>query len=209
MKTFTITLIPLVLLMTVCKAQNDQKLVMEAFNNYKSAILEDKEQEAVKYVDSRTIKYYSSITDLVKNADSVLVNSLPVVDKLMVFTIRHRATKQEILSFDGKKLLVYAIQHGMVGKNSVANISIGEITINKQFAKGQVISGKEKSPYYFHFYKQEGQWKIDLTSLFHISTAAIKKIIADSGKSENDFLFMVLEGVSGTKPGPGVWKPTL
>ncbi|MFY7734196.1 MAG: hypothetical protein ACOVSR_11990, partial [Bacteroidia bacterium] len=80
--------------------KREEKLVIKAFENYKSAILNDKGEEAVKHVDSRTIKYYTDVLALVISADSAKVDSLSILDKLMVFSIRHRTTKNDILSFD-------------------------------------------------------------------------------------------------------------
>jgi hypothetical protein len=197
----------IVILTTSCDGQEDEaKLVKEAFDNYKSAILNDKGDEAVKYVDSRTIKYYQQIVDLVKNADSAEVVSLPLIDKLMVFSIRHRTSKEEILSFDGKGLLVYAIKSGMVGKNSVANNSIGEVSVDNNFAKGQFIANGQKAPFYFHFYKEDSKWKIDLTSIFSVSNMAVKKMIEESEQDENEFFFSLLENLTGEYPGKEIWK---
>lgn len=207
MMTKTINFLVLLLFLTTsCNGQKkEEKLVREAFDNYKSAILTDKGEEAVKFVDSRTIKYYNDILELVKNADSSQVTSLSLLDKLMVFSIRHRTSREDILSFDGKGLLVYAIKSGMVGKNSVANNSIGEITIDNNFAKGQFIAKGQKAPFYFHFYKEEEQWKIDLTSIFSVSTMAIKKMVDDNGQDENEYLFSLLEILTGKKPGQEIW----
>ena len=96
----------------------------------------------------------------------------------------------------------------MVGKNSVANHAIGEITINNDFAKGQFLANGQKTPLYFHFYKEARVWKIDLTSLFPISTVAFKKMADDSGQSQNEYLFSLLESVTGRKPGSDIWKPS-
>ena len=93
---------------------SEENLVKNSFDKYKTAILKDKGEEAVQFVDSRTIKYYSDILELVKSADSSKVETLTILDKLMVFSIRHRTSKQNILSFNGKSLLVYAIKSGMV-----------------------------------------------------------------------------------------------
>jgi hypothetical protein len=191
----------------MCMGQKkEEKLVRAAFDGYKSAILNNEGSEAVKHVDSRTIKYYSGILDLVKTADSAKIASLPLLDKLMVFSIRHRTSKDDILSFDGKGLLVYAIKSGMVGKNSVANNSVGEVTIDNNFAKGQFISLGQKAPFDFHFYKEEGQWKIDLTALFSVSTMAFQKMVEESGQEENEYLFSLLEIITRKKPGPEIWK---
>jgi hypothetical protein len=199
-------LIPLLILTTPCRGQGtEDNLVRQAFENYKSAILNDRGEEAVKYVDSRTIKYYADIIDLVKNADSTKVNSLSLLDKVMVFSVRHRTSREDILSFDGNGLFVYAIKSGMVGKNSVVNTSIGEVTMDNDFAKGQFIANGQKAPFYFHFYREDGQWKVDLTSIFSISTMAFKKMVQDSEQGENEFLFSLLEMMTGKKPGREIW----
>jgi hypothetical protein len=203
-----VTILTLIFSLAICcfGQKSEQKLVQKAFDNYKTAILNDKGDEDVKYVDSRTIKYYGEILELVKNADSATVNSLSLLDKLMVFTIRHKTSREDVLSFDGRGLLVYAIESGMVGKNSVANNSIGDVTIDADFAKGQFVANGQKTPLDFHFYKEEGHWKIDLTSIFAVSTMAFQKMAAESGQSENEYLFSLLEVLSGRKPGPEIWQ---
>jgi hypothetical protein len=187
--------------------KSEEKLVKTSFDNYKSAILNDKGEEAVKYVDSRTVKYYGDILDLVKTADSTQIESLSILDKLMVFSVRHRASKEDILRFDATSLIVYAIKSGMVGKNSVSNNAVGEVSIDNNFAKAQFLSRGKLTPYFFHFYKEEGLWKIDLTSLFPISTKAFQKMADDSGQEENEYLFYLLETLTGRQPGKEIWNP--
>jgi hypothetical protein len=184
---------------------DEKKLVREAFAGYKSAILNDKGEEAVKHLDSRTLKYYGDLAELTRTADSAKVNSLGLIDKLMVLTIRHRATREEILAFDGNSLLVYAIKNGMVGKNSVLNNTIGDVTVDQAFAKGVVVISGKPSPISMHFYKEEGNWKADITSLFPSSEIAFRQVIAESGQDENAFFFSVLEAISGSPVRPSVW----
>jgi hypothetical protein len=187
--------------------QSDEELVREAFENYKSSILNNNGNEAVKYVDSRTIEYYSHILDLVKNADSAKVESLPFLDRLLVLSIRHRTSKENILSLDGKGLLILAIENGMVGKSSVENNSIGKVTIDDSFARGQFVFNGQEEQIYFDFYKEDGQWKLDLTSLFPLSAQVLEQLIYEDGQDENEFLFTFLEMVTGKKPGAEIWQP--
>jgi hypothetical protein len=209
MPKFFLFFVTLFLFVTAAIGQkNEAAAVKASFDNYKSAILNDQGEQAVRQVDDRTIKYYDNILEKVKTADSATVESLSLLDKIMVFSIRHRASEAEILSFDGPKLLVYAIQKGMVGKNSVVNNTIGEVSISGTFAKGQLVVNGKKAPFYFHFYKEQGLWKVDLTSIFPVASVAFKNVVDNSGQSENDFLFSLLEILTGKKPGPEIWLPT-
>ena len=186
---------------------SDEEQVREAFDKYKSAILNDRGNEAVNYVDSRTLEYYSDILNQSISGDSATVDNLGIMDKLMVFSIRHRTSKEDILSFDGRQLLEYAIKEGMVGKNSVANNEIGEIKIENTFATGQLVSGGRPAPMYFHFYKEQNAWKIDLTSIFPVASMAFQRMADDSGQEENEYLFMLLEMITGKSPDRDIWQP--
>lgn len=181
--------------------------VKATFSNYKSAILNQKGEEAVNWVDSRTLKYYGDMLEVSKKADSLELDKLSILDKMMVLAIKHRTPTTDILSFDGKQMLAYAVKNGMVGKNSVANTEIGEIKIEGDFAQGQMINNGNEAPFYFHFYKENDSWKLDLTSLFSISAVTLNKVVADSGQPENEFIMYILEMVSGKKVSNAVWHP--
>ena len=192
---------------TVLAQTSDKTLVKKAFDRYKSAILNDRGDEAATLVDSRTIRYYTDILESVRNADSVTVESLSILDKLMVLVIRHKASKEEIRSFTGTSLLSYAVQNGMVGKSSVIDNTVGNVSVDRNFAKAEFISKGEKTDLFMQFYKESGQWKIDLTALFPASTFAFRKFADESGQSEDDFLFSILEMLTSRKPGREVWQP--
>lgn len=205
-KNITLLLIFVLNLSSLLGQNKDEKLVRKCYENYKSAILNDKGEKVIQFVDSRTIAYYTDILSKIKNADSIEVCNLSLMDRFLVFFIRHQATKSEILSFDGKGLLEYGLKKGMIGKNSVYYYTIGEVVIEETFAKGQLIDEGEITPFYFHFYKEPDVWKIDLTTIFSIRSAAFKTIQEESGKNENDYLFSLLEILTGRKPGNEIWK---
>ena len=206
-RALSILFLALIVLTSVAYGQKKQeKKVRKAFEGYKTAILNDKGEKAVDFVDSRTVSYYGRMAEQTRTADSLTLESMNILDKLMVFSIRQRATREEILSFDGRGLLIYAIESGMVGKNSVAGNTIGEVEVDADFAKGQFIANGKPAPFYFHFYKEDGQWKVDLTSLFPIATTAFTTVAQQSGKGENEFLFGLLELANGKRPGREVWQ---
>jgi hypothetical protein len=126
----------------------------------------------------------------------------------MVFSIRHRTSVEEILSFNGRTLLIYAIKKGMVGKGSVANITTGEVIMEDGYVKSRFIANGQESPIFFHFYKEEDKWKLDLTSIFPTSEMMMNKLADDSGTSTNEYLFFLLEMLTKEAPGPEIWVPT-
>ncbi|MDO5969562.1 hypothetical protein Q4Q35_07070 [Flavivirga aquimarina] len=188
-------------------SQSDKELVLKSFESYKNSILTDKGKVAADFVDSRTLNYYSNILDKVKTADSMEVNSMGIIDKLTVLSMRHRTPKSELLNFNGKDLFIYAIDNGMVGKNSVINAELGEVTVSGDFAKAEFIVNSQKTPFFFHFYQENKIWKIDITHLFSLGAMSFQKVIEDSGESENDFIINILEVVTGKKPTNDIWEP--
>jgi hypothetical protein len=207
MKYILIFCINLILLCQTKAQLREEELVKKAFDNYKSAILNDNAEEALRNVDSRTVYYYTQILNQVKNSDSLGINSMSVIDKITILSIRARATREEILNMQGSELFIYAIKNGMVGKNSVINNSVGDISIDSSFAKGQLLVKGNKTPLYFHFYKEQNTWRLDITSLFQASNGAFKAMIEESGESENDYLFTILEALTGKRPNSNIWNP--
>lgn len=203
---FSVALV--VLIGFIATAQKkDIKAIQASFEKYKAAVLNDRGEEAFKYVDSRSLAYYSSLIEVIKNADSTKLEQLPLIDKMTVLMIRHRAPAEDLLTYDGKALFVYAIGEGMVSKNSVATSSLDNIEVVGEFAKAQFVSDGEPSPYYFHYYKEDGKWKLDLTSLLKIGALAMDHLVAQSEMEENDFLLYIIGLVEGTEPSPDIWLP--
>ncbi len=208
MKKLTI-LIFLIFLSINSYSQSDKELVLKSFENYKNAILADKGKLAAAFVDSRTMNYYSTILDKVKTADSLDVDSMGIIDKLTVLTVRHRTTKKELLNFNGRDLFIYAIDNGMVGKNGVVNAELGDVVTNGDFSKAEFIVNEQKTPFFFHFYREDKVWRINITHLLSLGTMTFEKMIEDSGEKENDFIINILEVLTGKKPTDNIWQPLI
>ena len=97
----------------------------------------------------------------------------------------------------------------MIGKSSVQRNRIGEVKLNGDMAKGQIVSGEQITPVYFDFNKEKGVWKIDLTSVFSLGTIGFKQVLKKSGLKENEYLMQVLEQMTGKKPSTKIWNPSL
>ncbi|MBO9613031.1 MAG: hypothetical protein J7619_10070 [Dyadobacter sp.] len=187
--------------------QTEEKQVRKTFEDYKSAILNDKGEEAAGLVDTKTINYYGDILEKVKTADSLKVDGLSLMDKLMVLIVRHRIPKEEIMTTNGRQLLVTAIKMGMVGKSSVINNEVGVVKVNGNFASGELLVRGQKTPLAFEFNKENGAWKLDLTAAFPAAQAAFQHLVKESGQPENEYLLSLVELSSGKEATREVWLP--
>lgn len=123
--------------------------------------------------------------------------------------MRHRVAKKDLLNFNGTDLFIYAIDNGMVGKNSVANAELGAVITNGNFSKAEFVVNGQKTPFFFHFYREDKVWRINITHLFSLGVMSFKKMIEDSGENENVFITNILEILTGKKPTVTIWKPII
>lgn len=201
-----LSLISLFIAQPLHSQKKDEKRVRKSQEKYTTAILNDNGAEAVKYVDSRTITYYTDILEASLHADSLAIEGMSILDKMMVLLIRHRISAEELLSFDGTSLLIHAINLGMVGKSGASGIEIGKVTIKGNYAAAEIISRGKKLPYTYDFYKEEKKWKIDLTSSFPAVSLAFQQLIESSERDENEFIFQLMQLSSGKPVDPSVWQ---
>ena len=191
-----------------CESNKEEELIKESFNKYKNAIINDNGKEAVKYVDTRTIKYYSRLLELTKTADSIQIEKSTLIEKFFVLAIRHTTPKDSIFKFTGQTLYSYAIEKGMTGKDGAIQLYIDQIDIDDNFAIVALKSKNSKSDpgINIHFYKENEVWKADWTSFFILGNAAFRNLIKSSGQAENEFIMNILNEVYGEQ-NIDVWKP--
>lgn len=187
----------------------EQDAVRTAFEEYRAALMSGVGYEAVAFVDSRTIAFYDRMLQKVKKADSAEIAGFPLLDKLIIASVRYRAPLPQVLLFEGKDLFVYAVTNGLVGKGLMANATIGNVQVDNTVAKGQYVNSGVESSLYFDFYKEEGTWKVNLTSVFPSSNRALKKMVTESGLTEHEFILNTLELLTGIRPEGSIWQPLL
>lgn len=181
--------------------------VKETFKNYAKAVINSNGKEALECLSSETIQYYGDLLELVKNADSVETDQLDLLDKMNVLIIRQEADAEVILSMDDESIIIYAVDNGIIGKESMEGKSIGEVEIKGDEAFGEFLTEGKSTPFKMRFQKENGEWKLDITSIFDIADAAFKHLIKQSEMSENDYFMMILQLSSEKTVTNNVWHP--
>ena len=175
----------------------------KCFTSYQSAMLNDQGAEAVKYLDSHSMDHFKMILEKVKGADSLAIEALSVSDKFNVLVIRHMATKKEILAFTPATMTAFAFNHGM-GKSNLEGATLGKSKIKNNNAKAFLMVDGKKTDEEYEFNLEDGQWKIDITPSMAKAELEMKDML--EGQDENEFIFGMLELMSGKTPTHSIWK---
>ena len=193
----------------IVEEDTEIEAVKESWNNYKTGLLEENPDKAIVVLDNNTIGYYNEMLDLVLKADSIHVNKLSILDKMMVLVCRVRVEADTLMKMNGSLLLHYAISNGMIGKNSVVAIEIDDIKIEGNFASATLVIGGKETPAKMEFNKENNIWKLDLTTIFKFSELAISKAIEESGQTENEYIMDMINYLLEDNPKNEAWKPVL
>ena len=200
-----------------------EKEIRDCFARYKTALLNGQGEKAVECIDNKTIIYYMFTDMKVMRHKREDVEKLPLLERIFVLSMRHQvpyaklyelsqtdAVRRKNLWPVGKAYFIYAVDNGMIGKESVEKIELGKVfvdTVDGKKAKTMISSEGKTAPFGYDFVLDEGQWKIDLTSFFPIAEEILKVTIQRSGMSENQFILAMLEKSTGKKPDNSIWDP--
>ena len=176
----------------------------KCFSAYKAAILNNKGEDAVKYLDSHSMDYFTMILEKVQGADSVAIEALSLSDKFNVLVIRHLATKKDILAFTPATMTAFAFNNGMGGQTNLEASTLGKAKIKGNNAKAYLMVDGKKTNTEYEFNLEDGQWKIDITASMAKAETEMKDML--QGKDENEFIFVMLELMNGKVPTNSIWK---
>lgn len=169
----------------------DKILIKEAFDNYQF-LARNKNKDAINYLSTNTIQHYEKISELIKNNDYKSLSSLCFMDKLIFYLAKDKIPKEDIFSLDGRKVIIYGIENGMISKKSTMDISLGEILLSENFAKGEILLNGKKTSFYYDFFKENDIWKLDLSSTFTIVEISLKKVMEENNQTEDEFIASML-----------------
>jgi hypothetical protein len=191
-----------------CSSQSPEATdVEQAFSSYRTALLEQKGDEAVNWVAPATIKMYQETRDLALNADEATVKNLPIGARMQVLLMRHRVSLKQLQEFDGKKMFAHAVDQNWIGKEGVQRAGVSDVVVDGTQATGKVTVNGKSSTEKFHFVKENGRWTVDLTPSFSTVDRLFQQAANDQGMTENDFIFAIITKLSGRPVTSAIWQP--
>jgi hypothetical protein len=161
----------------------------------------------VEFLSQDTIEAYQEYVSLALTADKKELESLSFINRMQVIVMRHRIPLETLKKLDGRSAIIYAVDRDWIGKDGVIRTELGQISISDKRATAEMEVGGRKAPNRIQFRHEEDEWKLDLISLLRDSNTAMKEAARRAQLEENEFLFMILESISGKKVDDGIWIP--
>jgi len=189
------------------KTSDDENAIRDCWTLYKDSILDRDGITAITCVSSSTLDYYGEMKDIALTGDESEVKNLSIANMLMVLMLRHLVDPDELATMTSEDLIIYAIDRGWIGEDSVVNSEIGKITISNNRAFAVYLMGGEETSLRYEFVLENDQWKFDLASLIPITNTALRETLEANGINEHEFIFLTLESISGIKVSDDIWQP--
>ena len=202
------------LLSTSAWAQGDDAAAIRTlFDSYKAALLAGDGATASRLVDAETFAYFEEIKDLTLTGAPDVVKQRPFVDRLLIVTMRHELPAAELSEMDLEGLLRHAIDAGWIGKQSIAQLGMGEVTVNGDEATAVAISPGQtpadaalSDSLRYRFVRENGEWRFGFRSLVESINQTIAQLTEQMGTDQDALIFMLVEQLSGRKVLPEVWS---
>ena len=184
-----------------------EEQIRKAFSAYKEAMLTGNGKEVLEQLDQHTREHYRELMETSKTGDSMRLADLEMIDRLTVLSLRHQAENSKILAMQGDDFLLFAIDSGMIGTQSVSAVELGTLEIHGKGASAEIISRGDPMGMYIHFQQEEGSWKVNILSLMEDTEAIIQKALKDQQMNETEFIARALEGINGQPMAADIWLP--
>ena len=195
-------------LQSVCFAtESDIAGITKCYEDYVIAILNNNAEEAYQSIDNNTKKYYDRILEMAVHLDAKDTKKLSLLNKSMVLLARHGVEKKLLLKMTGADFFKYAIINNWIGSEGDRGQRITNINIDKNIASSNIVKDGNTSTFGYVFYRETDGWKIDLTSIMPFAERELKKQLFKMQMNDDDFIFQMLEAISGKKVDNRVWKP--
>ncbi len=164
-------LFPLLLLGSCEESRNQQRAgIRKSFRDFSEAFFGRDGKTAINHLSRNTFLYYDRIIPLARHQDDAGLSKLPPVDLLACLSLRHRYPPGELRSLNSRKIVLDAFDRMTFPAGAPHFLGIGDIRITipgkEAIAPVLLAPGEWHQDIKVSFVRENGEWKIDPTSIF-------------------------------------------
>ncbi len=206
---YTLTLSLLLISTVSCIAQLSSSSIEDCFHQYKTAIVEDRSDDAVQYLDASTLAYFEEIVSLAQSATRSDLSAHSMVDRMMVLSVRSTTPREIILADDSQAIMSYMVSSGLIGKKTIDKTTISNINLSGDKGSAILMTGGASLGLSLSFSQENGQTKLGLSSLFPSLQQTMTALHSASGMEEDAYVLFAMQTLLGIKADESAWEPIL
>lgn len=177
--------------------------IRETFAAYKEAVIERDGETAGSLVSTDTLNHYEDMRRLAATAGPAQIQSQSFINRLLITRMRLEIPQARLRSMDGRETFAFGITQGWTSDASLSRQELGRISVEGDVANAAQTGGTPSS---YDFHREDGSWRLDLMAIIASSNMVFQEVVEQSGQSENEYLFTLLESVTGRRVSKSIWE---
>ncbi len=211
----TRSLVPLAIgcLLASCgESRNRQRAeVRQVFQKFSDAFFARDGRTASSHLSQRTFVYYDRVIPLARNEDDAGLSALPPLELFSCLALRHRYSPEELTGLDSRNLVLDSFDRMVFPAGAPHFLDIGEIRITtpgvEAIAPVFLPPGEWHEDILVTFRRENGEWKMDLTSVFDALARRIEPHLLDSSSSRAERALYYLQIHENEQIGSELLRP--
>jgi hypothetical protein len=194
--------------------EEETEAVQQVFDQYRAALMRGDGNRAAALVDRATFEYFEQLKLLALRADHEELGEQSFVDRLLVVTLRHTLTPDEVREITLSQLIDLAMEAGWLAPETLGQLEMGEVVFDGDQAFAPALSAGGLSleseglePLNYTFVREDGAWKFRFSALVASLGRLVASFTAQLGAQDEALIFMLVENLSGRAVVPQVWEP--
>jgi hypothetical protein len=178
---------------------DDEKAVLEVFDRYRRAVLEDDASTALACASRPMVRYYEHLRQQALYRPAETLPELPFFDRFMVYVLRARFSAEDLLRSTAAGLFKHAVAHGWTGKPGVMHTDIQEVAVQGDEAIG-TLGASGAGTARMRFLREQGVWRVDFTPLLMAASEAVTRQFPDAATQAERLDTLLRETVPEADP---------
>jgi len=211
----TRSLVPLAIgcLLASCgESRNRQRAeVRQVFQKFSDAFFARDGRTASSHLSQRTFVYYDRVIPLARNEDDAGLSALPPLELFSCLALRHRYSPEELTGLDSRNLVLNSFDRMVFPAGAPHFLDIGKIRITtpgvEAIAPVFLPPGEWHEDILVTFRRENGEWKMDLTSVFDALARRIEPHLLDSSSSRAERALYYLQIHENEQIGSELLRP--
>ena len=213
---YIIAILTLLAIITGCSKSPEDKLIelekdkiKAVFSNFQNALTKHESTNIKEYLTKESLDEFGEYKDIALHASEDNMQSLSLMKKLYVLSLRHLLTEKKLLGMDKTDILPFLMDNKItLNGAAILYFELSHIAVKDDAANAWFkFKDEQFSDYSFLFLKQDGTWKFDLRTMLRVSEGAVATLIKKQNIPENDALILSIETATGRKVSPNIWRP--